>query len=254
VNGKFYVGQDSKNNPSYFGSGILLKLAIEKYGIENFTKEILEECVSQNYLNEQEKYWIEKTNAKVLGYNIADGGTGGNTYTEETKKRISEQFKGRYVSPETVEKRKTTRSKNPEKYKLSEERKKVVGDQHRGKVISEDQKRKLSERMKNNPSYSFKFLEQQKGKNKLGNKNPMYGKKHSEGTLKKMSDVHKKNPVRYWSGKNQTLESNEKRRQSFLNKTPQQKLDTYIKCYISKTGKEPSEEQKTLKFAEYAKC
>jgi group I intron endonuclease len=291
INGKFYIGQDSKNDPSYFGSGKLLKRAIEKYGIENFTKEILEECVSQTHLNEQEKYWIEKTNAKMLGYNIAGGGQGGNTYTEETKKRISEQFKGREVSPETVEKRKATRSKNPEKYKLSEERKKIIGDQHRGKTISEEQKQKSREYNKSNPNYSDLFLEQQKSENKLGEKNPMWGRNHSETSRKKMSETHKKNPVRYWLGKKQSIEANEKRRQASLkfrhteehknsiagegnpfygknhtneakkkmsdsrkNKTPQQKLERYIKFYISKCGVEPSEEQKLAKFLEYSKC
>jgi hypothetical protein len=40
INGKMYVGQDSHNNPLYLGSGKVLGLAIEKYGIENFKKEI----------------------------------------------------------------------------------------------------------------------------------------------------------------------------------------------------------------------
>jgi len=44
VNGKIYVGQDAHNNPNYLGSGYILKKAIEKYGRENFKKEILEEC------------------------------------------------------------------------------------------------------------------------------------------------------------------------------------------------------------------
>jgi len=41
VNGKFYVGQDSKNYPDYYGSGLILKIAIDKYGKDNFKKEIL---------------------------------------------------------------------------------------------------------------------------------------------------------------------------------------------------------------------
>ena len=38
LNGKFYIGQDSKNNPEYIGSGTLLKRAIEKYVKEKNTK------------------------------------------------------------------------------------------------------------------------------------------------------------------------------------------------------------------------
>lgn len=80
VNGKIYIGQDSKNNPNYLGSGYIFLKAFNKYGKENFKKEILEHCQTKEELNDKEIYWIEKlnsTNSKV-GYNIATGGQGGN--------------------------------------------------------------------------------------------------------------------------------------------------------------------------------
>lgn len=80
INNKIYIGQDSKNNPNYLGSGFKLLKAINKYGKENFKKEILQECNSKNELNECEKHWIKKlksTNPNI-GYNIVDGGQGGN--------------------------------------------------------------------------------------------------------------------------------------------------------------------------------
>lgn len=120
INGKFYVGKDEKNNPDYYGSGLILNKAIEKYGKENFTKEILETCLSKEELNEREIYWISKLNATIDGYNIALGGAGGDTYSmnpnlhnikekltgennhfygrkhsEETKRKISESQIGR---------------------------------------------------------------------------------------------------------------------------------------------------------------
>lgn len=79
VNGKFYIGKDEKNNPKYLGSGKILKLSIKKYGLENFKKEIIEFCNSRKELNKQEKYWIQTLSATTLGYNIAEGGTGGKT-------------------------------------------------------------------------------------------------------------------------------------------------------------------------------
>lgn len=288
INGKFYIGQDYNNNPDYLGSGKLLKRAIKKYGQENFIKEVIEICDSKEQLNEREIFWINETNAKTLGYNIADGGHGGNTYTEETKKRVSEMLKGREVSKETVEKRLETRSKNPEKYKLSEERKIQIGNFHRGKIISEQQKRLVSEKMKTFDNFSPEFLEMQKGENKSEEKNPMWGKRHTIETRKKMSEAHKKNPVRYWLGKKHSAESNEKRRQASLrfrhseeykksirgegnyfygkthskearqkisesrkSKTPEQKLETYIKFHVSRYGSEPCEEKKAAKLAEY---
>jgi len=44
INGKIYIGQDSKNNPDYLGSGKLIQRALNRYGRENFKKEILCYC------------------------------------------------------------------------------------------------------------------------------------------------------------------------------------------------------------------
>lgn len=78
VNGKIYIGKDSKNNPEYYGSGLLISRAIIKYGKENFTKEIIEICTESN-INDREIYWIEQYQSfnKNIGYNIAMGGDGG---------------------------------------------------------------------------------------------------------------------------------------------------------------------------------
>jgi len=76
INGKFYIGQDSKNDPTYLGSGKLLNRAIKKYGRENFVKEILIECDNKDELNQQEIFLISKL--KPI-YNIAKGGSGGDT-------------------------------------------------------------------------------------------------------------------------------------------------------------------------------
>lgn len=43
--------------------------AMEKYGVENFTFEIIEEC-SRDVLNEREQYWQEFYKAKEFGYSI----------------------------------------------------------------------------------------------------------------------------------------------------------------------------------------
>jgi group I intron endonuclease len=70
VNNKFYVGKDKKNNPRYLGSGKILKNAIKKYGVDNFKKEILESCKTEDELNEREIFWINELNAIECGYNI----------------------------------------------------------------------------------------------------------------------------------------------------------------------------------------
>lgn len=101
INGKKYIGQkryDKANKwKSYLGSGIHLKRAISKYGSENFSKEIIEDCKTKECLDEREKYWIEHYNAVKSDefYNIASGGDGGDTragYSEE-QFRQSEEFR-----------------------------------------------------------------------------------------------------------------------------------------------------------------
>lgn len=84
INNKVYIGQTVKtlekrfhqhqNNfdKPYFSQIVLYK-AFKKYGIENFTFEGIEE-VSNEYLDEREKYWIQKYDSYLNGYNSTLGG------------------------------------------------------------------------------------------------------------------------------------------------------------------------------------
>lgn len=105
VNGKLYIGQDSKNDSNYLGSGSLIKKAIKKYGRENFKKEILEHCQTKEELNKREIYWIEKLNTIEEGYNITTGGEGtvGYKFTEEQKNKMSQSHKGKKLTNEHKE-------------------------------------------------------------------------------------------------------------------------------------------------------
>lgn len=59
----------------------LLYKAFRKYGLENFSFEIIEEVDNLEKINEREKYWIEYYNTfnKEKGYNLTVGGDGGIT-------------------------------------------------------------------------------------------------------------------------------------------------------------------------------
>ncbi len=76
VNGRRYIGLDSKNNPNYLGSGKAFKLALAKYGKNNFRKDILTHCKDIETLLEKEKFYILRLNAvnSKIYYNIAEGG------------------------------------------------------------------------------------------------------------------------------------------------------------------------------------
>ena len=88
VNGKKYIGSDTKNRSlrEYSGSGIAIKQAIKKYGIENFTKTIIEE-VDNNIIRERETYWLRHFDVANDGnyYNIIDYAFGQLTKTSFSK-------------------------------------------------------------------------------------------------------------------------------------------------------------------------
>ncbi len=67
--------------------------SIQKYGWENFSVEILEECETPEQLNEREIFWIKFLDTKrPNGYNLTDGGDGNHGYivSEKTRKLRSE--------------------------------------------------------------------------------------------------------------------------------------------------------------------
>lgn len=82
INGKVYVGQslDIKNRwKGHIGAinhDNCLYRAFRKYGIENFTFEILELC-DKKLLNEREIFWIAslQSNKSMYGYNMTPGGS-----------------------------------------------------------------------------------------------------------------------------------------------------------------------------------
>lgn len=72
-NGKSYIGQSNnierRIKEHKYKTDIPIEIAIQKYGIDAFTYEILEEC-SLEELDEKEKYWIAYYNTyKGFGYN-----------------------------------------------------------------------------------------------------------------------------------------------------------------------------------------
>lgn len=79
TNGKYYIGchKTKDKNDGYMGSGKVLKRAIQKYGIENFTKEILFECGSLEEMFSKEK---ELVTISEDSYNVNNGGRGGFGY------------------------------------------------------------------------------------------------------------------------------------------------------------------------------
>ena len=184
--GKRYIGITSQktkkrwqNGKGYIGNQHFTN-AIEKYGWDNFKHIIIAKGLS-----EEEAKWLEielirewdSTNPSK-GYNISLGGEGtnglcgekhpmyGKHHTEEAKKRMSENKKGKYVGEN---------SPNYGKH-LSEETKRKMSEARKGETHTEEHNRKVSEALKG------KYC---------GENNHMYGKHLTEETKRKIGEAQK---------------------------------------------------------------
>ena len=205
INGKTYIGQHKykKLNDSYMGSGIHLKSAQKKYGMENFTKEILYSRIQyKETADDIERFAIAKERAiGKAEYNIADGGYGsaGFHHTEEYKRYMSKKMKGRYVSEETRMKlSKANKGKHPSEESIRKNR-----EAHKGKHLTEEWKRKISEGNKGHKvseetrkkisEAALNMTEEHKRKISEANKGnqAFKGRHHSDESKRKISEANK---------------------------------------------------------------
>ena len=153
INGKTYIGQHKYKdlNDKYMGSGVHLKRAQKKYGIENFKKDILVfGIVKKSFIDLLEKEYIKfYRSIGKAEYNVADGGEGGSPnkgkhFSEETKRKMSESHKGIGRSEEWRRKQ-SEAHKGKKRGPMSEEQKKKISEAHKGYHHSEEVRKKISE-------------------------------------------------------------------------------------------------------------
>lgn len=209
INGKSYIGQHSSDElGTYWGSGKLIRKAIEKYGIENFERTILERCSNKNELNEREKYWIKEKDSIKNGYNLTDGGTGG-----DNSKFIN--YSDEWIEGQRINTKQYWDSLSEEE--LKERSNKVSGENNgmygkigawKGKKLPKEMIQKQLESRRSyegegNPNWKGGISKKQckcgkdiatinetcsECRDRSGENNPFYGKAHSIETKKKLSE------------------------------------------------------------------
>tara|TARA_R110000765_G_scaffold351504_1_gene441507 strand:+ start:1341 stop:2027 length:687 start_codon:yes stop_codon:yes gene_type:complete len=139
INGKKYIGSkiaSGKKPEFYLGSSVPLKRAVEKYGVSNFKREILEEVKLREDLDDAEVFWLNyfPIEGNYMFYNIKACGWGGDTFSgrsEEDRNRTREIHRQNatinnsasyIVTPEIIKaSRHRMLTNNPMKLKTTEE-------------------------------------------------------------------------------------------------------------------------------------
>lgn len=153
VNNKCYIGQAKDIHERYFNHhqydykrlDYQIYQAMRKYGLTNFSIEVVELCDSSE-LNEKEIYWINKLNSFQNGYNMTLGG---------------QSLSPNIFLDETEEKRRKTRKQNKSLQSENHPRAKLNNDEVvliRQRYINGENARSIYENYKH--LYSFETFQQ----------------------------------------------------------------------------------------------
>ena len=152
INSKIYIGkhQTKDLDDGYMGSGKMLTLAIQKYGVENFDKEILFIFDNEHDMNIKESELVTEDFVKEdTNYNLCPGGNGGFGYINSTGLNLRS---GMVHSVEARKKMGHAGNKFAEGVKHSDKAKeklsKIMSEKLKGKTKSDEHKRKIAESVK----------------------------------------------------------------------------------------------------------
>lgn len=240
INGHTYVGKRKlhKNkqwyNDNYMGSGVLLKRAQDKYGIENFEKFLITWTSSEKDACEKEIFWI--AHYKSLGkaeYNIQNGGQGDGSYrkdksyeelfgeerAKELKSKLSNSHIGHVPWNKGTKGEMTAWNKGldtPEevKEKQSQAKKERPVRYWKGKTFSDEHKRKLAEARKGKSPANKGIVGKHWYTNGIEDKQ-YFPEEVPEGWVKGRNKV---------KGRKQSEEEKQKRREAALKRTDYHKF------------------------------
>jgi hypothetical protein len=161
ITNKFYIGvhETTNINDGYMGSGVYLRRAMKKYGIDNFEKQILFIFDNREDMFAKER---ELVSISEDTYNLMNGGNGGWSYarskvTEETHKKISETMRSENYKNKTKTQREksSVRIKQLQKDPFVREKqakslKETMNNPEWKNTIGKERSRKISESIRKN--------------------------------------------------------------------------------------------------------
>ena len=152
INGKKYIGQRMfrKRWKNYLGSGTIFKRAINKYGKENFSREIIAIAYSKDELNLMEIEFINNHDAidSLDYYNLSFGGDAFNSglhFSDEHKKKMSLAQMGNKNCLGNKHTEESKKKMSESALKMSDEHKENLSLAQKGKHLSKEIKLKISE-------------------------------------------------------------------------------------------------------------
>ena len=236
INGKKYIGQHKGFfDKNYYGSGKIMVKALNKYGKKAFKVSLIEECDTQQILDEREIYWIDYYNADLshMYYNIAIGGNSIRGFRGKNNPMFGKHHSEQSKLKMSINQSKSSWNKGT-KGLYSEEYREKISRGNKGRVKSREECKKISDSLKeyySNPD-NRKLIS---NKVKEAMKNPDIRKKISN-SLKGHTSWNK--------GKHLSEETKEKLSKANLGKTIDLKTRHKISNSMKQVWNNFSEERK----------
>ena len=181
INGKVYIGQSVDIGRRWrqhmtAKDDIYFHKAIQKYGVENFEWEVIEQCKKKD-LDEREIYWIEYYDSFNKGYNRTKGGDGVSGGEDHPQWKGGISLDPEYDKQHYKQYYEENKDKIKEYKEVNKEKKKEYDKQHYKQYYEENKEKKKE--------YDKQYYEENKEKRK------QYRKQYYETNKEKRKEYNR---------------------------------------------------------------